>query len=182
MDNCPCYADMYAMATSIRHNKITQGFVGDSFALSKTRKLHTFSEEIALVHYGRVSTGERLELINLDEINEAELSEIINDLEYKQPDFMCFASGNRFITNSRETRVAGCPDLIAEVWSDSNSHLYRREKLKLYTSSPITEYWSVDEKANTVECYVSGQKLWESQLNAVLTTRFGVTFDFGYLI
>jgi len=175
--------DMYAMATSIEHNNITQSFVGTAYPLKRAGKLHTFCEEVSLVHYGRFGKGETLSLVEIEKIDDRNdfIENTIELLEYKQPDFMCFKDENKFITNKRKNRIAGCPNLIVEVWSPGNVDVDKNEKFKLYSSSQLTEYWSINYQQRIVECYVGGQKNWEKSINQPLVTRWGFEFDLAYL-
>ena len=177
--------EIYALATTRRHNKITSTIIGEIFSryrkLVEREILLPASEEIALVYYGSMKES-FLRLVNVDEIKDKNyfIENIINDLEYVQPDFFMFKNNSR-LENKNETRTAGFPDLIIEVWSDGNSAYERSQKFSLYSSSPITEHWYIDQNKNEIECYLGAKKLNDQNLKKVLVTRVGIELDLRYL-
>ena len=88
---------------------------------------------------------------------------------------------NPYLENRRETRTAGFPDLIIEVWSDGNSAFERARKHSLYSSSPVTEHWYIDQDKNTIECFFGATKLPEQNLKNLLITQGNIMFDLRYL-
>jgi Uma2 family endonuclease len=97
-----------------------------------------------------------------------------------QPDFLLFKD-NKYITDSRDLRTAGQPDLIVEVWSRSNTKSDRDFLRDLYSKSDITEFWQVEQNSNTVKCSLGKIKLPEQSLKNVLKTQKGLEFDLRYL-
>ena len=71
----------------------------------------------------------------------------INYFYTVQPDLMLFKE-NDWVVNDFETRYAGCPDLILEVWSEANDELYRNFKKNLYKTSNTTEHWYITQDSN----------------------------------
>lgn len=53
------------------------------------------------------------------------------DLDVVQPDLVIFHK-QPYIENYNETKTAGFPDLVVEVWSEGNSKQERDEKFNLY--------------------------------------------------
>jgi Uma2 family endonuclease len=85
------------------------------------------------------------------------------------------------LCNERETKTAGYPDIIIEVWSKSNDDSERDFKLDLYSSSPITEHWYIEQDSNEVICYFGKERIENQYLNNILVTRNGLEFDLCYL-
>jgi hypothetical protein len=170
------------MSTKIRHNKITMSFPANIFDLLKKQEVHALQEECSLVHWGYWNRPEPRELIDINNIEDMDvfMEKIIDDLDYVQPDFLLFRK-NRYITNKRETRTAGRPDLIVEVWSESNSRNHRNFKFDLYSSSPETEHWYIEQDSNEVKCFVGKDSLETQSIENVLQTTNGLTFDLRYL-
>ena len=170
------------MPTTIRHNKITMTISSAVINLLRKNEVHALQEECALVHWGCQKEAKFISLIDIKEIEDiSDFTKItINELDYVQPDFVLFKN-NSYLCNERETRTAGCPDLIVEVWSESNSKAEREFKLDLYSSSPITEHWYIEQDANEVICHFGGNKIENQSLTDILVTRDGLKFDLRYL-
>ena len=139
-------------------------------------------EECSLVHWGKKTEPTSLKLVNISEIEDfGKFKEsIIEDLYYVQPDFMLFKK-NPYIENKRQTRIAGQPDLIIEVWSEGNTKNERAFLQNLYASSPITEHWYIEQDKNDVQCYMGKERLLDQHLTNVLITQNGIKFDLRYL-
>jgi Uma2 family endonuclease len=97
-----------------------------------------------------------------------------------QPDFMLFKN-NPYVENKRQTRTAGCPDLVVEIWSDGNSKNDRAFLQNLYATSDITEHWYIEQDSNEVICYIGHEKIKNQSLTEMLETRGGLKFDLRYL-
>ena len=98
-----------------------------------------------------------------------------------QPDFFMFTYDNPYIKNRSETRIAGRPDLIVEVWSEGNLSLERERKFMLYSSSPVTEHWYIEQDSNDVACFLGKEKLSDQNLLHVLKTHKGLEIDLTHL-
>ena len=174
--------DMYMpMSTTKRHNNIISFLIGKVLHLIEKKEIHAWHEECALVHYGsKKSLG--FELVDVKSIDNVEhfLEDVIIELDYVNPDFVLFAK-NPYIENKKRTRTAGQPDLIVEVWSESNTKNDRAFIQNLYGTSPVTEHWYIEQDSNTVQCYIGEKKLSDQYLTNVLVTINGIEFDLRYL-
>ena len=170
------------MPATIRHNRITGTLFGTVLDLLRKNEIHALQEECALAHWGYKYKSDFFKLIDVSEIdNPDEFSKItINELDYVMPDFVLFKN-NKFLCNERETRTAGCPDLIVEVWSDGNSKEERKFKFDLYSSSHIVEHWYIEQNSNEVACFLGVNKKDNQNLSEILVTRGGLKFDLRYL-
>ena len=167
---------LYNFSDSIRHTK----FVGLFYArylseyeddnLFKTH--HPFKDNTALVYSG----GRRIPSASC--LLDANGFDVFPNKRFYtvEPDFMLFRN-NKFLINKAETRVLGQPDLIAEVWSDSNDENERNFKQDLYSTSPITEHWYIEQESNEVVCYLGETRLPSQYLNEPLITRSNIVFD-----
>ena len=170
------------MSTTGRHNRITGTIFGRILDLLEKKEVYALHEEGALVHWGNKNKNDLLALVDVASIvNIDEFTNItINELDYVQPDFFLFKH-NSYLHNKRETKVAGYPDLIVEVWSKDNFSFDRELKFNLYSSSPITEHWYIEQDLNEVVCYFGKEKLENQSLINILYTRDGLKFDLRYL-
>jgi Uma2 family endonuclease len=170
------------MATTDRHNELINSFIGDIIPLRKKKEVYALQSDCALVHWGQKTKNDVLTLVNIENLEDLEdfLKITINELDYVQPDFFFFKE-NVFIKNERGTRIAGHPDLIVEIWSKNNTAWEHELKLKLYSSSPVTEHWYIEQDSNEVICYSGGGRLENQSLTDVLVTRGGLEFDLRYL-
>ena len=170
------------MATTLRHNDMISSFSADIHDLVKKRAVRKFQEECALVHWGSQSKMDYKSLVNINELDDKEHFKkiTINELDYIQPDFVLFKN-NIYLTNERQTRTAGQPDLIVEVWSENNSKQEKDFKFNLYSSSQVTEHWYIEQDSNEVICYYGGNKIENQSLTDMLETRGGLKFDLRFL-
>jgi len=170
------------MSTTGRHNRLVGTLFGEILALLKKKELDAFHEECSLLYYGKKSAPNSLRLIDVDKIEDMKefMEDIVYELDYVQPDFFLFKD-NKYITDSKDVRIAGQPDLIVEVWSKNNSK-YDRDMLRtLYATSETTEFWQVEQNSNTVHCSLGSKKLPEQSLKNILKTQKGLEFDLRYL-
>jgi len=170
------------MSTKIRHNRLTGAILISVADLLKKKEALALHEECSLVHWGYWNKPEPILLVDINNIENMDIfmEKIIDDLDYVQPDFFIFHK-NLYITNKRETRIAGRPDLIVEVWSESNRRDERNFKFDLYSSSSDTEHWYIEQDSNDVQCYMGKEQLPEQYLTNVLGTQSGLEFDLRYL-
>ena len=175
--------DIYMpMSTTRRHNKITTSFSSILFNSVKRKEVNILQEECALVHYGTKKLPSGFELVNIDNIKNKEYFCVntILELEYVNPDFVLFKN-NPYLENKKQTRTAGQPDLIVEIWSDANTNNDRAFLQNLYATSPITEHWYIEQDSNEVQCYIGKEQLANQYLTNVLVTLKNIEFDLRYL-
>jgi len=110
------------MATTTRHNRLINTFIGDVLALSRKREIYALQSDCALVYWGQQKEPQLAELIDISKISDVEkfLNLEIEYLDYVQPDFMFFKN-NLFLENGKKLRIAGQPDLIVEIWSEEHA-------------------------------------------------------------
>ena len=167
------------MGTSLRHNRL----VADIYRrlanyleeLIYDEKVLISLEQLALCYYGTYRELETARLIDARNFTTNDL-EIINDFSTIQPDIMIFKN-NPWISNKRNTRYIGQPDLIVEVWSDTNDIYHQSFKKNLYSSSPVTEHWYMSQDSNKVECRLGKELLPYQSLENILITQDGVKID-----
>jgi hypothetical protein len=175
--------DIYMpMTATIRHGEITGTLFSSVVDFIRKKEILALNEECALVHWGCKQKDDFKSLVDLKGIENHDLfaETIINDLEYVQPDLVLFKK-NAYLCNERKTRTAGCPDLIIEVWSDSNSKAERNFKFELYSKSPVTEHWYIEQDKNEIVCHLGGGRIKNQFLSDILVTRDGLKFDLRYL-
>ena len=176
--------DIYMpMSTTRRHNRFISALISRIFPLEEKGEVNIFHEERALVYWGdkRNPKGFSLvDVLNLDEEENYFIENILPELDYVQPDFVVFKS-NPFLENEKQTKTAGQPDLIVEVWSESNTRNEKAFLQNLYATSEITEHWYIDQDSNEVNCYYGNKKIENQYLTNILVTRDGLQFDLRYL-
>ena len=169
------------MATTDRHNKFVATLMNRIFNRVESGEVHALQEQCPLVYWGSKDLPKGFELVDVRDIKNTEhFLDNITELEYVNPDFMLFAA-NPYIKNKKGTRTAGQPDLIVEIWSDSNTDNNRAFLQNLYASSPITEHWYIEQDSNDVKCYMGKERLLDQCLTNVLVTQNGIKFDLRYL-
>lgn len=170
------------MSTTVRHNKLTTTLISSVIDLLRKKEAHALSEECSLVYWGRNTEPASLKLVDLNEIPDMRkfTESTIEDLYFVQPDMMLFKS-NPYVENKRQTRTAGQPDLLVEVWSDGNLQSERDFKRYLYSTSGITEHWYIEQDSNELVCYFGRERLKSQFLDNVLVTLGGLKFDLRYL-
>jgi len=175
------------MSTTKRHGNLVAGVVSSGVnklkELLKIKKMEIFHEETPLVYWGKGDSLTKLvDVTDSENIGDTDdfINETIHYLKYIQPDFMLFKE-NPYLENKRHTRVAGLPDLIIEVWSRGNSQDERDFKLRLYSTSEITEHWYIEQDSNIIKCYIGTTELPDQNLHDILRTQDGIEFDLRYL-
>jgi len=164
------------MSTGRRHIALSGAFnrIGYNLSIEKGGGIESYGEGAALVHYGhRHRSPYSLRLVNISELCNPD---VIDDLYHIEPDFMLFYK-NEFLWNKRETKIAGYPDLVVEIWSSSNTQIDREEKFLIYSSSEKTEHWYIEQDSNEIQCYLGKDKLDGQSLSQVLKTQNGLEFD-----
>ena len=170
------------MSTTDRHNDMISTFIGDVLPLKRKKAIYALQSDCALVHWGERKEPTNLALVDISKIADTfKFTESTMEyLEYVQPDFMLFKD-NPYLKNAKGLRTAGQPDLIVEIWSESNSAAERELKWDLYASSGITEHWYIEQDSNSVKCYMGKRQLPGQYLAAILKTQKGIEFDLRYL-
>jgi hypothetical protein len=170
------------MSTTARHNRLSATFIGTILDLLRKKEVYALHEECSLVYWGKKTEPTGLRLVDISEIEDLDkfIHSTIEDLYYVQPDFMLFKN-NPYVENKRQTRTAGCPDLIVEIWSDGNTKNDRAFLQNLYATSERTEHWYIEQDSNEVICYLGKNRLENQYLTDVLVTRGGLRFDLRYL-
>jgi len=170
------------MSTTIRHNKITRRLGSNLLDLEEKENAFILQEDCSLVYFGSENKVSDIRLVDLAEITDENdfINEVIDDLKTVEPDLVLFHH-NRFLVNIRETRTAGQPDLVVEVWSKGNTQKERDFKKYLYSTSEITEHWYIDQDSNSIECWIGSRQLPNQNLNHILKTQKGLEFDLRYL-
>ena len=160
--------------TTFRHNELLSSFFANIFEYRKENKLRAFQEQCALVYLGEKKVLSEISLVNATEIEK----ETLEYLDYVQPDFFLFKD-NKYLINKNETKIAGIPDLIIEVWSERNTDLDKLFKHKLYSTGQ--EHWYLTQQSNKVECWYGTKQLSDQSLTQILRTQQGIEFDLRYL-
>ena len=177
--------ELFGMATSLRHNKIAQGFIAGAVRFEDKAKTEIayYSESCALVYAKNLMNDMPVQLIDASmesiakEYGNAEtLMQAIDALDFVQPDFMMFQK-NQFVTNRSEWKIAGQPDFVAEIWSASNTEREIEAKKALYSTGPKTEHWYVYQDGNIIERWLGEERLEDKSLADKLLTKGGIEFD-----
>ncbi|MCL1988501.1 MAG: Uma2 family endonuclease [Firmicutes bacterium] len=169
------------MAVFPRHGEILER-IGDMLSVKYiseilSNKLIKYRENNALVYngtYGCFDKSPPFELVNVNEkfLPQAELKA----KRYIQPDYMIFHN-NKYQKHFSTYKIAGCPDLIIEVWSKGNEAEDKHILTKLYATSPITEFWQIEQDSNEVLCSLGETLLPSQSLLAPLQTQGGLEID-----
>jgi len=169
------------MSTTDRHNRFIATLMNRIFNRVESGEIHALQEQCPLVYLGTRELPAGFELVDAEMINNLEsFLDNITELEYISPDFMFFKE-NTYIRNKKGTRTAGQPDLIVEIWSDSNTQTDRAFLQKLYSSSLITEHWYMEQDSNLVRCFIGNTQLPDQYLTNILITQRDIEFDLRYL-
>jgi len=170
------------MSASGRHSRFIMTISSAVVDFMRRKEVYALQDSCALVHWGYKDRADFKSLIDLSDIEDHKLfvEDTINELDYIQPDFMLFKS-NPYVHNANETKIAGCPDLLIEVWSKGNTPMERNFKYNLYSTSPVTEHWYITQDSNLVECYYGNTKISVQTLSNILISLGGIEFDLRYL-
>ena len=175
------------MGTSGRHNEILNEVGGRLFGLiERNRKIRIWRETYPLVYWGKRAEMDTLSLVDISQIEDIEYfkEETMTILRRVEPDFMLFDK-NAYIENDTKnknrTKVAGFPDLVIEVWSEENKPADREFKKFLYSTSPVTEHWYIEQDSNDVECLIGQNILPPQTLKKLLRTQSGIEIDLRYM-
>ena len=167
------------MGTTARHNKLLSGLqysiLNTLENLYKAGQIESLLEQVALCHTESRLEWEWAELIDLNR----ECANI-NNYNVIYPDYMLFKD-QPYKTNEEKTRYAGRPDLLVEVWSDGNDNKLKIFKKTIYSSSPVTEHWYIEQNSNSVECWLGKTQLPEQSLKAILKTQSGLEIDLRHM-
>jgi len=177
--------ELFGMATSLRHNKIAQSFIGGAVRFEdKTNvEITYYSESCALAYVKNFMNEMPVHLIDasveniIKEYGNMEtFLQVMDTLDFVQPDFMVFQK-NPFITNKSEWKIAGQPDFIVEIWSSSNIEREIEAKKALYSTGLKTEHWYVHQDDNVIECWFGEKRLDDKRMNGKLLTKGGIEFN-----
>ena len=169
------------MGTTGRHRSLVTTLMQRIFSRVERGEIHASQEQCSLVFYGTKKSSDNFRLIDVKDIDDiGHFLENITELEHVEPDLVVFKD-NSYLENKKQTRTAGQPDLIVEVWSDSNTKDDRAFLQNLYATSDITEHWYIEQDSNEVTCYLGRNKLENQSLFNILVTRGGMEFDLRYL-
>ena len=109
------------IGTTHRHNDIISTFSGDILPLKRKKEVLALQEQCPLVYYGDRELPTGFKLVDVTAIVDVErFIDNITEFQHVKPDFMIFKD-NPYLINKKQTRTAGQPDLIVEVWSESNT-------------------------------------------------------------
>ena len=170
------------MSTTGRHNRLTSSLFGSIFNFVKNNEIYALQEQCSIVYWGKKDSPNSLSFVKITDIEDIEEFKefTIYELDYVQPDFLLFKD-NKYITDNRDIRTAGQPDLIVEVWAKSNTKNERAFLQDLYATSDITEFWQIEQNSNKVKCSMGKIKLSDQSLKNILKTQKGLEFDLRYL-
>ena len=172
----------YNMSTTPRHMKLVsrcERELEDSLSNYETYNLSR--EQTDLVYWNEDNCIFKLvDAENLEMSEEIFLSEVINSMDYVMPDIMLFQK-NKYVANKNQTKTAGFPDLIIEVWSDGNKNEHRNFKRKLYATSQTTEFWQITQNSNIVKCSIGNKKIMDKSLTEPMQTLAEIPIDLTHL-
>ena len=135
-----------------------------------------FTNGVSIVYLGNKRESLSARLAAFDEYD---VSSDLYQYSCVEPDFTLFEKNN-YIANIKGARLAGQPDLVIEVWSDSNTSADRAFKKYLYSTSPVTEHWYLEQDSNEVECWLGDKKLRVQTLLNPLNTQSGLQIDLAH--
>ena len=90
---------------------------------------------------------------NLGEVFHAPTDLHVSYRDVYQPDI--FFVSREHLKDIEEDGVYGPPDLVIEILSTSTAGYDRGPKMEAYEKFGVKEYWIVDPKKRTVECYTN---------------------------
>jgi Uma2 family endonuclease len=77
-----------------------------------------------------------------------------------QPDILFIQRKNLSILEM--DGVHGAPDFVIEILSPSNAYYDLKHKKDIYEEIGVSEYWIVDPKDHTIECFLNSEKGFET--------------------
>ena len=155
------------MGTTEKHMKIL-----DMLSSIFIKKNYFYGrEQIALA----INKNKLIDIDSLSKTNFASVKAHINRFKVVYPDFMIFEK-NSYIINEKRTRVVGIPNLIIEVWSDSNSDEEKEEKRKLYKTGR-SEFWEIRQDSIWIDCHSADGKLYKQSIEHMLLTPWKDRID-----
>ena len=169
--------DLILAPTTERHTHLVSSFFGNVMGKLARKELLPLQENNALLYEGSLLDNLTGKLIDVKDLKEEGIDW---DLNLVYPDFMIFKD-NKYFRNLKGTKFIGCPDLIVEVWSESNTSIDKTLKFNLYSSSDKTEHWYITQDSNIIECWKGSLKLSEQNMNNILLTQSGLKLDIRHL-
>ncbi|MCL2016374.1 MAG: Uma2 family endonuclease [Defluviitaleaceae bacterium] len=166
------------MGTTELHRDISMGIAVQLINLG-LRDKKIMREDCDLTYYGKRHAEDNCNyLVNTAEIADTKhfVDNVITQLSVITPDIMLL-SKEKVIFSKNGVRVAGFPDLIVEIWSDSN---YEREihfKKNLYATAATTEQWYITQDSPIFERYIGEEKQAALDLREVVHTKDGFAID-----
>ena len=168
---------MYLMGDTERHLDLVGEFYRSFKNLLFGRSdCKLFTDGAAIVYFGKKRLPDGVELKPASDYIGLNLTEF----SWVEPDFTLFAK-NPYISNSEKTRFAGQPDLVVEIWSKSNDEFHKNFHKYLYSTSPVTEHWYLEQDSNEVECWFGEKKINSQNLSRPLVTQSGLKIDLSHL-
>ena len=169
------------MGTMPRHNHITMSLAFGIADLFKKKELYPLQENCILCFIGKRYSGFE-SLVDVSAIEDVRTfqNEIVNKLDYVMPDFLYFRA-NPYLQNASKSKTVGVPDLVVEVWSESNSQDEINFKRKLYSTSEKCEFWEIGQNSNIVQAKLGNSVLWSKSMEQILCTKDGLQFDLRHL-
>ncbi|MCL2015226.1 MAG: Uma2 family endonuclease [Defluviitaleaceae bacterium] len=175
------FSQSFEMANYPRHGKILRRIatvLGIKYSQNILEdKIQHYTENYALAHQGDKRYPNGFPALELYNVNAEYINEDVFDLaNYVQPDFMLFYE-NRLQESTTTFKMAGCPDLVVEVWSKSNTKAEREFLFYLYSTSNITEFWQIEQDRNEVITSIGGKFLPTQNLQTPLKTQAGLEIE-----
>jgi len=145
----------------------------------KDRLPYLRKEDRGLLYERDFADSARYNLLDAAPLKGADLRHL-NDLSAVNPDIILFDK-NPYVLAPDQTKIAGFPDLIVEIWSKGNPKQERAFKQALYSTGTTTEHWYFTQNSNSVTCFFAAKKLKNQSLKQPLQTLGGVTVDLRHL-
>ena len=166
---------LMGMGTTKMHRKITKRIANQLLYLESHNK-EVIKEDCDLTYYGKRSEGGYL--VDISQIADVQnfVDNVITQLNTVNPDIMLI-SDEKIIYSKNGVRVAGFPDLVVEVWSDSNTPYEINFKKTLYSTAPTTEQWYINQDSPVFERYIGEEKLTALDLREIVHTKDGYAID-----
>ena len=159
------------MGTTKRHldilDIITSNFLNNN---RKNKNIEYGREQIALVK----NHEKLIDIASLTDEQKDKLELYMNTMKIIQPDFFVFKN-NPYLTNNKVTRYVGVPDLIIEVWSETNKEEDKSKLRELYISSGSV-FWEIDQDNPLITCWENG-RMSQHSLRDPIKTPWGQVLD-----